>query len=47
MQAAAAATARFASNTSLSIFDGVPVAFKDMMCVKGFSRIDGSTTPMG
>ena len=39
---AAAATQRYAEGRPLSIFDGVPAAFKDMIKVSGYAMTDGS-----
>lgn len=41
MQEAFAADERYAKGKSLGVFDGVPVAFKDMMDVKGHFIYDG------
>jgi hypothetical protein len=41
-KAAAASTERFAAGKPLSIWDGVPVAFKDMIPVAGYVMTDGS-----
>ena len=40
-RAAAASAARHAAGESLSVFDGVPVAVKDMICVLGLRRWNG------
>jgi len=42
LAAAAASTQRYASGAPLSIFDGVPVAFKDMINIAGYVMTDGS-----
>lgn len=42
LEAASASTLRYKNNTPLSIFDGVPVAFKDMIEVKGYHLTNGS-----
>jgi hypothetical protein len=39
---AAASTKRYEAGQALSIFDGIPVAFKDMIKVKGYVLTDGS-----
>ena len=41
--AAAESSKRYAAGTPLSIFDGVPVAFKDMIAVRGYVMTDGSS----
>ena len=42
--AAAASTARYAAAAPLSIWDGVPVAFKDMVDIAGYVYTDGSAS---
>ena len=42
--AAAASTARFAAGAPLSVWDGVPVAFKDMVPISGYVMTDGSAS---
>jgi Asp-tRNA(Asn)/Glu-tRNA(Gln) amidotransferase A subunit family amidase len=45
--AAAASTLRYAAGAPLSIWDGVPVAFKDMIPVEGYVMTDGSMSNTG
>lgn len=40
--AAAESSKRYAAGAPLSIFDGVPVAFKDMIAIRGYVMTDGS-----
>ena len=42
--AAAASTARYAAGAPLSVWDGVPVAFKDMVPIEGYVLTDGSAS---
>jgi Asp-tRNA(Asn)/Glu-tRNA(Gln) amidotransferase A subunit family amidase len=44
LQQAKESAERWESKSPLSIWDGVPVAFKDMVCVMGHLRCDGGST---
>jgi len=43
LAAAKASTERYERKSQLSIFDGIPVAFKDMLAIKGYYQTNGSS----
>ena len=45
--AARASTERYAQGTPLSVWDGVPVALKDMVQIRGYEMSDGSASNVG
>ena len=47
LASAKASSDRYRNGTPLSIFDGVPVAFKDMLAIKGYVTTSGSSLTRG